>query len=103
MPVDLGEMLNSDLGDCTCAAFFHARQVWTFNAGGAEITEPDADVLELSYSEACGYVQGDDSTDQGGNEQAVLTYCLKPALRLAKTAGTRFSRFSKLITVTSMT
>jgi hypothetical protein len=75
--------VRADLGDCTCAAFYHARQVWSFNAGGAEVTEPDADVLAL-YEQACGYVQGDDSTDQGGNEQDVLTYLLKTGAPIGK-------------------
>lgn len=72
----LGMMLNDQLGDCTCAAFYHARQVWSANAETAQITDPDPDVLRL-YEVACGYNPGDPSTDRGGVEQDVLTYLLK--------------------------
>lgn len=75
LPDDLGMMLNDTLGDCTCAAVYHAIQVWTRAARGVEITEPNAEV-QLLYQEACGYVPGDPSTDQGGVEQDVLTYLL---------------------------
>ena len=76
MPANLGMMLNNQLGDCTCAAFYHARQVWTFNAQKKTSTEPDKDVLEL-YEQACGYDPKVPSTDQGGNEQHVLKFLLK--------------------------
>lgn len=76
MPAQLGAMLNDQLGDCTCAAFFHARQLWTANTLGKMQTEPDADVLKL-YEAACGYRPDDPSTDQGGVEQGVLTYLLR--------------------------
>jgi hypothetical protein len=75
LPDDLGYMGNNILGDCTCAAYFHARQVWSYNATGTEITNPDSDVLGL-YSKACGYNPADPTTDQGGVEQDVLTYLL---------------------------
>ena len=83
MPPDLGMMLNGptpgnpsalQLGDCTCAGLTHARQVWSFNAAGQMVTLPDDYVLEL-YQQGCGYVLGDPSTDQGGNEQQLLTFC----------------------------
>ena len=32
MPANLGMMLNDTLGDCTCAAVYHAIQVWTYNS-----------------------------------------------------------------------
>ena len=75
MPASFGMMLNDRLGDCTCAAVYHARQVWTFNASGTEITEPDKDVLRL-YEQACGYNPSDPNSDQGGNEQHVLKFLL---------------------------
>lgn len=73
LPDDLGMMMNDQLGDCTCAAVYHAIQVWTFNASGKLDTEPDQDVLRL-YELACGYNPADPSTDQGGIEQDVLGY-----------------------------
>ena len=75
MPADFGVMLNDQLGCCTIAAYFHARQVWSFNAGGMEITNPDSDVL-FGYQKICGYDPSNPTTDQGGNEQDVLTYLL---------------------------
>lgn len=76
MPAELGVMANDTLGDCTCAAFYHARQVWTFNAEGTMITEPDPDVVKL-YTLACGYNPRVSGEGPGGNEQHVLTYLLK--------------------------
>lgn len=76
MQADLGVMLNDQLSDCTCAAFFHAIQVWGFNSGLGMFTEPDANVLQL-YEAACGYDPSNPSTDGGGVEQDVLTYLLK--------------------------
>jgi hypothetical protein len=75
MPSDFGQMLNDDLGDCTCAAFYHALQVWSYNAAAMVNTEPDSYVLQM-YEQACGYNPSDPSTDQGGVEQEVLSYLL---------------------------
>ncbi len=75
MPAALGMMLNDTLGDCTCAAFYHAMQVWSFNAGGAMQTQPDPDVEKL-YELACGYNPNVGGEGPGGNEQQVLTYIL---------------------------
>lgn len=74
MPDDLGMLLNDQLGDCTCAAMYHAIQVWSFHTdsdGPGMETNPDSDVLN-AYEVTCGYVEGDESTDQGGVEQHVL-------------------------------
>src|ERR1700690_3303696 len=68
-----GAMGNNALGDCTCAAIGHARQVWTGNANPPMQTDSDADIIAL-YSAACGYVAGQPNTDHGGDEQSVLTY-----------------------------
>jgi hypothetical protein len=78
MPQNLGMMLNDTLGDCTCAAVYHAIQVWTFNASKGEnmVTEPDKDVEKL-YILACGYNPRVGGEGPGGNEQHVLTYLLK--------------------------
>jgi len=75
MPASLGVYANDSLGDCTCAAVYHAIQVWTFNAAGTMDSEPDSEAIAL-YSDACGYVAGQPNTDQGGDEQSVLTYLL---------------------------
>ena len=69
-------MLNDTLGDCTCAAFYHARQVWTYHSTGSTQTAPDADV-KLLYEKACGYKPSQGGEGPGGNEQHVLTYIQK--------------------------
>lgn len=75
MNPDCGLMLNDSLGDCTCAAFYHAVQVWSACATPSELTEPDACVLQM-YEEATGYNPGDAPTDQGADEQSILKYLL---------------------------
>jgi hypothetical protein len=76
MPANLGMMANDTLGDCTCAAFYHAIQVWSFNSEKKIETEPDVDVVDL-YEQACGYNPKQGGEGPGGNEQHVLTYILK--------------------------
>ena len=75
LPGPLGMMLNDTLGDCTCAAFYHALQVWSFNATGTMLTAPDIDVESL-YISACGYNPKVAGEGPGGNEQKVLNYLL---------------------------
>jgi hypothetical protein len=75
MPNNLGVMLNDTLGDCTCAAVYHAIQVWSFNAAHKLDTEPDSDVEKL-YIQACGYNPREGGEGPGGNEQHVLKYLL---------------------------
>jgi hypothetical protein len=88
MPPELGVMRNDALGDCTCAAFYHARQVWTFNAGGKMLTEPDTDVEKL-YVLACGYNPKAPGEGPGGNEQHVLTYLLTQGAPTGPTGSVR--------------
>src|SRR5580658_9133624 len=76
MSTNLGIMLNNTLGDCTCAAVYHALQVWSFNAGGEMVTQPDSDVEKL-YIQACGYNPRVGGEGPGGNEQNVLSYWVK--------------------------
>jgi hypothetical protein len=76
MPANLGMMLNDTLGDCSCAAVYHALQVWSFNAKGQLETQPDSAVEKL-YEQACGYQAGKGGEGPGGNEQQVLAYVLK--------------------------
>ena len=73
MAKNLGMMLNDTLGDCTCAAVYHARQIWTYNAMKHTETDPDKDVLEL-YEKAAGYNPADPNTDQGATCQSILEY-----------------------------
>jgi hypothetical protein len=80
MPTDLGVMLNHRLLNCTCAAFYHAVQVWSFNAGGKTsahmLTASDTYVKKL-YILACGYDPGRPGEGPGGKAQPVLKYLLK--------------------------
>lgn len=73
MPSNLGMMLNDTLGDCTCAAYYHALQVWSFHTQKQILTEPDDKVLYL-YEKACGYNPANGGEGPGGVEQNVLTY-----------------------------
>jgi hypothetical protein len=86
MPANLGMMLNDTLGDCTCAAVYHAMQVWSFNAGGKIVTQPDGDVEKL-YILACGYNPRVSGEGPGGNEQHVLTYLLKQGAPIGPTGA----------------
>jgi hypothetical protein len=90
MPQQLGMMLNDTLGDCTCAAVYHAIQVWSYNAsaGASMDTECDADVEKL-YILACGYNPRVPGEGPGGNEQKVLTYLLKTGAPTGATGQTR--------------
>ena len=86
-----GMMLNSTLGDCTCAAVGHARQIWTSNTT-VENTISDNCILAL-YEAACGYNPSDPTSDQGGNEQAVLTYLLNTGIPLNDGTHEKISAF----------
>lgn len=89
MPGELGIMRNDVLGDCTCAAFYHALQVWSFNADHSKmLTEPDADVVKL-YTLACGYNPRVPGEGPGGNEQHVLTYLLQHGAPMGPTGASQ--------------
>lgn len=96
LPADMGMMLNDHLGDCTCAALYHALQVWTANANPPIDTEPDDSVLQM-YEEACGYQPSNPNTDKGGNEQSVLTYAMLDGLPV--TAGSGRHRIAAFVEV----
>jgi hypothetical protein len=92
LPHNTGMMLNDTLGDCTCAGVYHARQTWTFHASGKMDTESDHCVLNL-YEQACGYVDGDTSTDNGGDEQDVLGFLKKTGYLLNSGSRDKISGF----------
>jgi hypothetical protein len=81
----LGYMLNDSQGCCTCSACGHAMQIWSFNAEGSMLNVPDS-AVEALY-ETQGYVPGDPSTDNGANEQSVLTQWLNGGFDGNKLAG----------------
>ncbi len=69
----LAEILGNDtLGDCTAAGAFHIGGTLLANAGAA-IPFSQADAIKF-YSATTGYMPGDESTDQGGDETDVLNY-----------------------------
>lgn len=74
----LGEMLNDQLGICTIASAGHLIQAWTANNDN-QVILADSDILK-GYEEACGYVPGDPSTDNGGVEITVLNYLRQTGL-----------------------
>jgi hypothetical protein len=92
LPSGLGMMGNDSLGDCTCAAAYHAVQIWTANAQATIDTEPDANVIAF-YSQACNYNPADPKTDQGGDEQTVLTSWLLQGLPLANGSRQKLTAF----------
>jgi hypothetical protein len=73
VPQPCGMMLNDSLGDCTCAAAGHMVQQWTQYAAQKETTVPDSSILAM-YEQACRYVNGDPTTDNGGDMRTVLNY-----------------------------
>jgi len=69
----LAQVLGNDvLSDCTTAGAFHIAGSLIMNAGGT-ILWTDAQYIPF-YSASTGYVPGDASTDQGGDEQEVLNF-----------------------------
>jgi hypothetical protein len=88
MPPNLGMMLNDTLGDCTCAAVYHALQVWSYNGDRKMVTQPDSDVEKL-YIQACGYNPRVPGEGPGGNEQHVLTYLFQTGAPTGPTGATR--------------
>lgn len=75
LPPWTGMFGNDILGDCTCAAIYHALQVWSVNSNPPMDVDSDVRAVQL-YEECCGYVPSDPNTDQGGVEQDVLSYWL---------------------------
>jgi len=76
LPAELGMMLNNKLQNCTCAAYYHGRQVWTFQTTGSPSTEPDSNV-ELLYELACGYKPSTAGEGPAGGAQQVLKFLRK--------------------------
>jgi hypothetical protein len=97
MPANLGAMKNLDVGCCTSAAYYHARQVWSFNANPPIDTQPDPEVVAL-YEATGGYVPGNPSTDQGAIEQDVLSYLLNTGAPLANGSRAKLAAFFEVDT-----
>jgi hypothetical protein len=76
---------NDDLGCCTCSSMAHLIQSWTANNGMEEC--PSEDDVVQAYVDTCGYVPGDESTDNGGYMLSVLNYMRKVGMGGHKIAG----------------
>jgi hypothetical protein len=98
LPADLGVMCNNLVGDCTCAAAGHLRQIWTRYANGVESTMPDDAILRM-YAEVSGFdgVPGD-ATDRGAVEQDVLTYWLNSGVPLDSN-GTQRNKLTAFVEI----
>lgn len=64
---------NDSLGDCTAAGAAHGMGIWRGNAGNND-PAPTVDQVIDFYSATTGYVRGNPSTDNGGDEVTVLNY-----------------------------
>lgn len=65
-------LANDSLGNCTAAGACHLVDSWTQSAG-VPVVLTAAQAIAF-YSATTGYVPGDPSTDQGGDEVTVCTY-----------------------------
>ncbi|MGA7811202.1 hypothetical protein [Bradyrhizobium sp.] len=71
-------MLNIELNDCTCAAYYHALQVWSFNSSPARhMLDVADDYVRRLYISACGYQPGVPGSGPEASEQKVLSYLLR--------------------------
>jgi hypothetical protein len=66
--------LNDQLGDCVVAGLMHLQGVWTGNANGGAPFIATPDQVVAAYGAIGGYKAGDESTDQGCDEQTALNY-----------------------------
>ena len=70
---------NDATSDCTAAGIMHIEDIWRGNVSGA--SQPvSADEAIAFYSASTGYVPGDSTTDQGGNEIDVMNYAMQHGL-----------------------
>lgn len=68
-------MLNDQLGDCVVAGAYHIAGVETGNASnGAETFHASSTQIKADYHAIGGYVDGDESTDNGCDEETALAY-----------------------------
>ena len=65
--------LNTQLGCCIVAGYYHVLGVLTANANGAPFIATD-DQIVADYSAISGYVPGSDATDQGCDEDTAIQY-----------------------------
>lgn len=63
---------NASYSDCTIAGAMHATMLWN-RIANRQVTFTEADALD-DYRDACGYIIGDPSTDNGGDMVTVAKY-----------------------------
>lgn len=71
--------LNDQIGDCTCAAAGHMIQAWTTSGQHHDVKISESDVKN-AYKAVGGYVEGDETTDNGAIELDVLKYWRKTGI-----------------------
>lgn len=100
LPSDVGMMLNDQLSCCVEAGAFHDIQLWTEDASGTELTEPDPMVL-IAYREWAGYrgglgAQYDAASDDGTVVQDFLRDWMNTGLTMADGTRHRISAYFEL-------
>jgi hypothetical protein len=68
-----GMLANDTLGDCVIAMMLHTIEDFFLDAGYPPPAFSPADAIAM-YSAITGYVPGDESTDQGTNEESAMEY-----------------------------
>jgi len=90
-----GEMLNDQINDCSCAAFYHAMQVWTGNINPPPQTQPDT-IVEQLYCAVSGWNPASGGQGPPCSEQAVLTYLVNHGAPLAGGGVNRLAAFVEI-------
>lgn len=87
-------MLGNDMtGDCTIAGPMHAVMLWRAIAKSPFPTVfTNADAMD-DYRDACGYVFGDPTTDQGGDMNQVASYWRQTGMRDASAARHKITAY----------
>jgi hypothetical protein len=81
-PIALGMLANDIVGDCTVAAMYHLRMTQRSVAqAGTPLIVTDAEAI-ADYSAITGYVEGDESTDNGAACMDVLNWYKKGGVLL---------------------
>jgi hypothetical protein len=88
LPSDVGMLGNDDVGDCVIANAFHQDSVWLQKTSKIVNVDTTENALRC-YSEATGYVQGDETTDQGTDMQAFIRYWATTGIPVGTDGGRR--------------
>jgi hypothetical protein len=88
LPADVGLYGNDSVGDCVIAGAYHEGSIWLQKTSNIVQVESDSNALK-AYSEATGYVPGDDSTDQGTDMQKFMVWWATVGLPVGTLGGRR--------------